>query len=482
MDVRKELYIGGEWVPPATSETIDVISPATEEVIGSTPAGSPGDIDRAVGAARRAFEETDWQWRPVEERCEIVARLSGALQAKAQEIADVISSENGSPKQWSLFGQVFSATTIFDAYATKWGPSFNWLETRDGMMGTPVRVRRAPVGVVAAIVPWNVPLFIVALKLAPALVAGCAVVVKPAPETPLDSYPLAEAIADAGVPAGVVNIVPAGRETGDYLIRHPGIDKVSFTGSTAVGQHIGEVCGGQLKRFTLELGGKSAAIVLEDVDLTEANVTELLSGGLSNNGQICAAQSRILAPRSRYDEIVDALGSAVGAMSVGDPLDDSTQVGPLVAERQRTRVEGFFEAGRAEGARVVVGGGRPKHLDRGWFVEPTVFADVDNSMRIAREEIFGPVLSVIPYGDEAEAVRIANDSDYGLSGSVWTSDPAHGEEVAYRMRTGVVAINSQSIVDLYSPFGGFKKSGIGRECGPEGLAPYTEYQSVVLPG
>ena len=292
------------------------------------------------------------------------------------------------------------------------------------MMGGPVRVRRAPVGVVAAITPWNVPLFIAALKLGPGLLAGCTFVLKPSPETPLDSYLLAEAIIEAGFPEGVINIIPAGRETGEHLVKHPDIDKVSFTGSTAAGMRIGELCGGQLKRCTLELGGKSAAIVLDDANLDDAMLDQLVQSGVMNNGQVCGAQSRILVSRKRYAEVVDALGTALGALKVGDPLDDATQIGPLVAERQRTRVMGYIDAGKAAGARVVTGGGRPADLHRGWYVEPTVFADVDNSMKIAQEEIFGPVLSVIPYDDEDNAVKIANDSDYGLCGSVWTSDPA----------------------------------------------------------
>ena len=256
---------------------------------------------------------------------------------------------------------------------------------------------------------------------------------------------------------------------------------MSFTGSTAVGKHIGEVCGGMLKRVTLELGGKSAAIVLDDATLDEAMLGNLVMSGLMNNGQVCGAQSRILVSTKRYADVVDALAGAVGALTVGDPLDDSVQVGPLVAERQRTRVEGYLEAGKAAGARPVVGGGRPESLPTGWYIEPTVFADVRNDMKIAQEEIFGPVLSVIPYDDEKDAVAIANDSDYGLCGSVWTADPEHGAAVAAQVRTGVVAVNSSMILDFNAPFGGFKQSGIGRELGPEGIAPYTEYQTIILP-
>jgi len=481
VQVYKDFFIGGEWVQPSGSGTIDVVSASTEELIGQVPDGAPADVDRAVAAARRAFDDGPWPHMTPVARAEVLGRLSQALQARAQALADTISAENGSPKQWSIFGQVYSATMVLDTYV-RLAAEYEWVDTRPGALGKPVRVRRAPVGVVAGIIPWNVPLFIAALKLGPAMVSGCPMVLKPSPETPLDAYLLAEAAIEAGVPEGVLNVIPAGRETGEYLVRHPGIDKVSFTGSTAVGQRIGEICGGQLKRFTLELGGKSAAIVLDDAVLDDQLLGELVMSGLMNNGQVCGAQTRILVSRNRYREVVDALGAAVGALKVGDALDDATQVGPLVAERQRTRVEGYLEAGRAAGARVVVGGGRPADLSRGWFVEPTVFADVDNSMKIAREEIFGPVLSVIPYDSEDEAVKIANDSDYGLCGSVWTSDAAHGELVAARVRTGVVAINSSTILDFNAPFGGFKKSGMGRELGPEGIDPYTELQSIILPG
>jgi betaine-aldehyde dehydrogenase len=480
MQVYKELFIGGEWVQPEGGGVIEVISPSTEEVIGTAPDGTPADMDKAVAAARRAFDEGPWPHLSPVERAEVLGRLSQALQAQAQDLADTISGENGSPKQWSIMGQVFSATMVLDTYV-RLATEYEWVDTRDGILGNKVRVRRAPVGVVAGITPWNVPLFIAALKLGPAMLTGCPIILKPAPETPLDSFLLAEAALAAGVPEGVINIVPAGRETGEYLVRHPGIDKVSFTGSTAAGQRIGEICGGQLKRCTLELGGKSAAIVLDDVELSDQLLADLVMSGLMNNGQVCGAQSRILVSRSRYSEVADALAAAVGALQVGDALDPATQVGPLVAERQRARVEGYLEAGRAAGARVLTGGGRPAGLEKGWFVEPTVFADVDNAMTIAQEEIFGPVLSVIPYDGEDQAVAIANDSQYGLCGSVWTSDPAHGEQVAARVRTGVVAINSAMILDFNSPFGGFKKSGIGRELGPEGIAPYTELQSIILP-
>ena len=320
-----------------------------------------------------------------------------------------------------------------------------------------------------------------ALKLGPALVAGCTVVLKPAPESALAAALLADAVEAAGFPPGVMSVVPAGREGSEHLVRHPDVDKISFTGSTAVGREIGAICGGDIRRCTLELGGKAAAILLDDIVLDDATIGELVNAGMANNGQVCAAQSRILAPRARYAEVCDAVASAVGALRVGDAFDPATNVGPVASERQRARVEGYLDSGRRDGARAVVGGGRPPGLDRGWFVAPTVFVDATNEMAIAREEIFGPVLTVIPYDGDEEAVAIANDSDYGLTGTVWTSDVARGEAIANRVRAGVVAFNTSAAMDLLAPFGGFKRSGIGRECGPEAFEAYTEYQTIVLP-
>jgi aldehyde dehydrogenase (NAD+) len=469
-------FIGGEMVAPSGPDRIEVVEPATEGVLGSCPAGQEADMDRAVAAAREAFDHGPWPRMSPGERADAIARLSVALQARAADIAEVITRENGSPSSWSIMGQVFSSTMVLDSYVdiTK---NFTWEEQRQGAL-SPVTVRKVPVGVCAGIIPWNVPLFISVLKLGPALSAGCTIVLKPAPDTPLDSYLLAEAVVEAEIPPGVVNIVPADRGPSEHLVRHPGIDKVSFTGSVAAGRKIGAICGEQLKRMTLELGGKSAAIILDDVDL-EAAMPNLLASGLMNNGQVCGAQSRLLISRAKYDEFVDAIGQAMAAMPVGDPLDPATAIGPLVNASQRDRVKGYQQLGVDEGATVVTGGGQPD--GPGYFIEPTLFANATNDMRIAREEIFGPVLTAIPYDDEADAVRIANDSDMGLCGSVWSADVDHAEELAKQVRTGVVTINSQMILDMKAPFGGFKSSGIGRELGPEGIEPYTELQTIISP-
>jgi aldehyde dehydrogenase (NAD+) len=467
-------YIGGEWVAPAGSATIEVISPHTEEVVGRVPEGTAADIDRAVAAAREAFDHGPWPRMAPEERAAVVGKLADLYAAKLGEFAELITEEMGSPITFSQLAQAPQPQMML-SYFAELGKTFTWEDERPGLFG-PVTVRREPVGVVAAIVPWNVPQFTIMTKLPAALVAGCTVVIKPAPETPLDSYLLAELIHEAGLPPGVVNIVPAGREVGEHLVSHPGVDKVAFTGSTAAGRRIGAICGEQLKRCSLELGGKSAAIILDDADLA-ATVGWLEMASLMNNGQACVAQTRILAPRSRYDETLDALTGMVAGLKVGDPADPATQVGPLVAKRQQDRVESYIAIGQEEGAKVVTGGSHSSGQQRGWYVAPTVFADVDPSMRIAREEIFGPVLSVIPYEDEEHAVRIANDSDYGLAGTVWTADNERGMEIARRVRTGTYGVNLY-MIETCAPFGGYKASGIGRELGPEGLMTYLEYKSI----
>jgi aldehyde dehydrogenase (NAD+) len=475
------LFIGGDWVAPEGSETIEVVSPSTEEVVARVPDGTDADIDKAVAAARAAFDKGPWPRMAPAERSDILRKVAAQITAEMDDMADLITREMGAPITFSNLGQVLAPTMIFNYYADLAG-TFAFDEVRTGVLNPEVLVTKEPVGVVGAIAPWNVPLFIAAAKLAPSLVAGCTVVFKPAPETPLDAFRLAEIFTECGLPKGVLSVVPAGREVSEHLVTHEGVDKISFTGSGVGGKRIGGLCGERLKRCTLELGGKSAAIILDDADLATA-IPTLLPNAIMNNGQACVAQTRILAPRARYGDVVDAVAAGVSSLTVGDPLDPATEVGPLVAERQRTRVEGYLASGREEGATVVLGGGRPSGAGfaRGWYVEPTVFSDVSNKMKIAQEEIFGPVLVVIPYDGDDDAVGIANDSSYGLSGSVWTADNDRGLGVARRVRTGTYMLNSFAPMDFATPFGGFKESGVGREFGPEGLETFLETKSIGLP-
>ena len=470
-----KLFIGGEWVAPSSSKTIEVVNPATLEVIATAPEAVEADIDAAVAAARNAFDHGPWPRMAAAERAEAMDRLLQGVYAASNDLAELITAEIGCPLMFSHFGQVAAAAMVLD-YFTNLTRTFEFESVRPGMLG-PALVRQEPVGVCAGIIPWNVPFFITMLKMGPALASGSTIVIKPAPESPLDALFLAGLVEAAGIPAGVVNIVPAGREAGEHLVTAPGVDKVSFTGSTLAGRRIGALCGERLRRCTLELGGKSAAIILDDADLA-TTIPGLLPYGIMNNGQACVAQTRFLAPESRYEEVVEAVTEAMKALKVGDPTEMDTDVGPLIAERQRDRVEGYIAKGLAEGARITTGGRRPDL--EGWFVEPTLFAGVDNSMTIAQEEIFGPVLSVIPYSDEADAIRIANDSDYGLSGSVWTSDVDHGVDVARQVRTGTYTVNGFAM-EWSAPFGGFKSSGVGRELGPEGLSAYLESKTINLP-
>ncbi len=478
MHVVDRLFIGGQWVAPAGAGTIDVIAPYSEEVVGRVPDGTPADMDQAVSAARRAFDEGDWPQLPLSERAEFLGRLATLYGQRLADMAHTITVEMGSPTSFSQLVQAPMPWMLLQYYAGL-GQTTDLEERRTGVLGD-VLVRREPVGVVAAIVPWNVPQAVTMQKLAPALLAGCTVILKPAEETPLDAVLLSELVEEAGFPPGVLNVVPAGRQVGEYLVTHPGVEKVSFTGSTAAGRRVASLCGERLKRCSLELGGKSAAIILDDADL-ETAVGALRFASFMNGGQACVAHSRILVSRRRHDEVVDALTDMIRSLRVGDPFDPETEIGPLAASRQRDRVEGYIRSGCEEGAKAVIGGGRPQGLERGWYVEPTLFTGVDNGMRIAREEIFGPVVAVIPYEDEAQAVAIANDSDYGLAGSVYTSDVERGLDVARRVRTGTYAIN-QYMIDFAAPYGGFKASGLGRENGPEGLNAFLEDKAIVVSG
>jgi aldehyde dehydrogenase (NAD+) len=476
MIASDELFIGGEWIKPQGSGRISVLAASTEEPVGSVPDGTNADIDAAVRAARAAFEDpSGWSSWSSEDRAQALERLAGALESRAEETARRVSLQNGMPISFALQVEAVFPSVLARYYAGLIRQTA-LQEDRPGLLGGTIHVLRKPVGVVGAIVPWNYPQTLAMFKLAPLLAAGCTVVMKPSPETVLDSLLLAEAIIEAGLPAGVVNIVPAGREVGAYLVEHPDVDKIAFTGSSASGRTIARRCGELLRPVTLELGGKSAAIVLDDAEL--AGATEaLFSATLLNNGQTCVNCTRVLAPRSRYDEVLEVFSGLASALIVGDSLDPATQVGPMASARQRDRVEGYIERGRAEGGRIIAGGGRPPEQDHGWFVQPTIFAGVDNSDTIAREEIFGPVLAVIPYDDVDDAVAIANDSEFGLGGSVWSRDIERANEVARRVQTGSIGINHY-MIDPAAPFGGVKASGLGRELGPEGLTAYLQLQSI----
>jgi acyl-CoA reductase-like NAD-dependent aldehyde dehydrogenase len=473
------LFIGGSWAAASTDRRIEVVSPHTEEVVARVPAADPADVDKAVDAARTAFDTGPWPRLEPSERIEVVRGIAKMYGERRPEMAEIITSEIGAPISFAQRAQVALPWTMMNAFCDL-AESYPWREVRPGLYGSDIHIRREPVGVVAAIVPWNMPQFLIVTKLVPALLAGCTVVLKPAPESPLDALLLAEILAQSDLPPGAVSVLPGDGAVGEHLVRHPGVDKVSFTGSTAAGKAVAAACAADLRRVSLELGGKSAAIVLPDADPATV-AAGVRSASLSNSGQICNALTRILVPCAQAGEYTDALAAEMSTIIVGDPTDSATQMGPLVAQRQQHRVRGYIETGNAEGARMVIGGTEmPDGLDRGWYVRPTLFADVDNSMRIAREEIFGPVLTVIPYTDADDAVAIANESDYGLAGSVWTEDTERGLEIAARIRTGTFGVNQGYTMDPFAPFGGVKSSGYGRELGPEGIDGYTDTKSIAV--
>ncbi len=467
-------FINGDWVQPRSGRLLDVVSPTTEQLLLRYPEAGPDDIDRAVAAARAAFDHGPWPRMEPAERASYLRRIAALIEARLPEIAWAWTTQVGAPITLAkkLVGQ---NVTLFRYYA-------ELIETRPFRSdhqrddGGAVRVLREPVGVCAAISPWNAPMVLLNYKVAAGLAAGCTIVAKPSPETPLEAYILAECIEAAGLPRGVFNLVPSGREGGEHLIRHPGIDKVAFTGSTAVGKHIMRVCADRLARVSLELGGKSAAVLLPDADFQQA-LPSLMAYSMPITGQVCFSLTRLLVPNARKREFLDSFLPAVQALKVGDPGDPATQMGPLAMARQRERVEGYIAAGRAGGAVLACGGGRPKGFDRGFYVEPTVFTDVTPDMKIAQEEIFGPVVSVIGYDDEEDAARKANATPYGLNGAVYSRDVERAFRFAQRMRTGGLTINGL-IVDPKHPFGGYGQSGMGREGGPEGLDNYLEVKTV----
>ncbi|RSN55057.1 aldehyde dehydrogenase [Amycolatopsis sp. WAC 04182] len=481
MTVQAEaLFIDGGWARPSTAERIAVHSASTEELLGHVAAGVEADIDAAVAAARRAFDDPHgWSSWEASARADVLDRFAAELSARSGEIVRHVSSQNGMPIRIGLQTEGLVPANLLRYYAgliREQPPE----ELRPSLVSGTTAVRREPIGVVGAIVPWNFPQSLTFFKLAPALAAGCAVVLKPSSETVLDALQIADAAIAAGLPPGVLNIVPgSGRGAGAHLVRHPGVDKIAFTGSTEAGRSIAETCGRLLRPVTLELGGKSAGIILDDADLT-VSMKGMFSSCLLNQGQSCFISTRILAPRSRYDEVVDAFTALASSLPIGDPLDKATVVGPLASRKQRESVEAYIATGTAEGGRITTGGRRPAGFDRGWYLEPTIFADVANDHTIAREEIFGPVLAIIPFTDDEDAIRIANDSDYGLGGTVWTTDIDRGHALARKVVTGTIGVNGFTM-DPGAPFGGVKASGLGRELGPEGLTAYQRCKSIYLP-
>lgn len=475
-----KLFIGGEWVPPLVDNHYEIHSPHDGTFVGTAPIGTPADIDRAVAAARDAFDNGPWPTLSIEERVAVIRRFYELYQAKLPDITSLTIREMGTPAWIFAIGGKAPAQLALE-YLIEHSKSFQVEQRGPGQLSpNGVILRREPMGVVGAIVPWNAPQVIMLAKLIPALIAGCTVVVKPSPEAPIDPFMVADLFTQAGLPKGVLSIVPGGPEAGERLVTHPGVDKITFTGSSATGRRVGSLCGAALKRVSLELGGKSAAIILDDADI--ASAMEMLKfASFANTGQGCVLQTRVLASRKRYSDVVEALTESVRHFTVGDPADLNNLIGPLVSARQKKRVEGYIEAGIAQGAQVTVGGlGSPAGLEAGHYVKPTVFANVSNDMRIAREEIFGPVLSVIPFDDEEDAVRIANDSEFGLAGSVYTQDVERGLGIARKVRTGTYGVNWYAM-DFAGPFGGFKASGIGREFGPDIFHEFTEPKTILPP-
>lgn len=472
-----KLFIGGQWETPSSDAKVNVVSPHDQSITGYTVLASNEDVDKAVAIARKTFDSGIWSEKTPEERQEVIARFNEIHKEYAQEFGELITAENGSSITFTTMLQqsLVEQTNVYLRAAK----DFEWEVNKQTVMGGNVLVRREPVGVVAAIIPWNAPQQSALVKLIPALLAGCTVIFKPTPETALNGIALGELFKEAGLPDGVLSILPADREVSSYLVTKPDIDKIAFTGSTRAGQSIAATAGSEMKRFSLELGGKSAAIVLEDADINVV-IPSMIYQGFGNNGQACIGLTRLLVAKSRYEEVTNALANAIQHMKIGNPSNGENFLGPVFNQTQFEKVNGYIETGLAEGAKILVGGnGKPEgeEYEKGWYVKPTLFVDVNNNMRIAREEIFGPVVVAIPFETEEEAIEIANDNDYGLNGGVFTTNIEKGLAIARKIRTGGVVVNG-GMPDYTVPFGGFKKSGVGREFGEYGLASFTEYKSI----
>jgi aldehyde dehydrogenase (NAD+) len=472
IQARDTLFIGGEWVDPSGDSIIEVVNPTTEEVMGSIPDGTPDDVDRAVSAARDAFET--WSQTSREERAGYLTAIGAGLAERGDELAAVITQEMGMPIKLSRLIQVGLPTMSFASMPEQM-EQIAWEEKIGNS-----QVIREPLGVVGAITPWNYPLNQIAAKVAPALAAGCTVVLKPSEVVPINAFLLAEIIEAAGLPAGVFNLVTGtGPVTGEAIAGHPGIDMISFTGSNRAGKRVSELAAATVKPVAMELGGKSPNVILDDADLASA-IPDGVGKCYLNSGQTCSALTRMLIPRDKLEEAEQIAIAAAESFTPGDPFEAETRLGPLVSNVQRERVRGYIEKGQAEGARLLTGGAEaPEGLDRGYFVSPTVFSDVTPEMTIAQEEIFGPVLSIQPYTDEEDAVRIANDTVYGLAGGVWSGDEERAKAVARRIRTGQVEINGGAYNPM-APFGGYKQSGHGREMGRFAIEEMLQVKSLQL--
>jgi acyl-CoA reductase-like NAD-dependent aldehyde dehydrogenase len=470
--VRVEMLIDGRWT--AGTDTFATHDPATGEVIANVAMGTPADVDAAVSAAARAFEDPSWSALSPAGRARLLLHLADLLEQNADEIARLETTDQGQPLPVSAGFSVPNAVEHLRYYAG-WATKITGVTTPVSVPDVDHRTHREPLGVCGLITPWNFPLTILVWKLAPALAAGNTVVVKPAEQTPLSTLRLAELVEEAGFPAGVVNVVTGGPDVGQALVAHRRVAKISFTGSTEVGREIAAVCGRDLRRVSLELGGKTPSIVTADADIDQA-VQGNLAGGFLNSGQVCAAYSRLYVDRRRADEFVDKLARAASEMRLGPGLADGTEVGPLVSEEQVVRVDSYVQIGRDEGAEVVTGGERPEMA--GYFYRPTVLAGVTQEMRVAREEIFGPVLSVLTYDDPDEVVALANDSDYGLAAVIWSRDIGRANRLAGQVRAGTVYLNLPPVMDAAAPWGGMRSSGVGREMGWEAVAAFTEVKSI----
>ncbi|HQY86717.1 MAG: aldehyde dehydrogenase family protein [Actinobacteria bacterium] len=475
MHVHSDLYIGGRWVPATSTDVIEVVNPATEEVIATVPAASTDDADAAVRAARAAFNS--WSQLTVDERVDYVEKIAAAMAARAEEIASVVSAEQGMPMTNARRVQSGLPITVMKSYVDI---GRQYARSEPEKVGNSIVVHE-PIGVCTFITPWNYPLHQIVGKVAPALVAGCTMIVKPSSETPLNAFLLAQIIDEVGLPAGVFNLVTgAGRTVGEALCVHPDVDMISITGSTEAGARIATLGAPSVKRICQELGGKSANVILDGADLAAA-VPAGVIGMMLNCGQTCTALTRMIVPRSRQQEVVDLAVGALATLAMGDPLSDGNFLGPVVSAAQKRTVQGYVRTGIEEGARVVAGGADdPEGFDTGFYVQPTIFADVVNSMVIAQEEIFGPVLCIIPVDSEEEAIAVANDSPYGLSGAVWADTNEHAIAVARRLQTGQVMVNGGRFNPL-APFGGYKTSGNGRELGRAGLDEFLETKAIQLP-